>query len=68
MTSRSSKSGVDKFLSRRPNFRARNFTWVLDWARKKIGPENQSARSIEIQLETSLFALNYLNSTSSFYF
>ena len=35
---------------------------------KKVGAQNQSARPIEIQLETLLFALYCLSSTYSFNF
>ena len=37
---RSPKTGVDKFLSRRPTFRARNLTCAPDRARKKMGAQN----------------------------
>ena len=33
---RSPKTGMDKFLSRRPNLRARNLTFTPDRARKKL--------------------------------
>ena len=61
-------SGVDKFLSRRPTFWARNFTCAPDRAHKKMGGQNQSVRPIEIQLETLLFMLYDLKRTSSFCF
>ena len=51
-------SGMDKFLSRRSIFRAR----------QKMGAQNQSARVIETQLERFLFILYYPNSTYSFIF
>ena len=34
-------TGVYKFLSRCPIFRMRNFTCAPDWARKKMGAQNQ---------------------------
>ena len=53
----SSLPGVDKFLSRRPIFRARNFFCVPDQAREKMGAQNQFTRLIETQLEKLLLAL-----------
>ena len=38
---------VDKFISKRPIFRARDFTCTPNRARKKIGAQNQSACPIE---------------------
>ena len=61
-------SGVDKLLSWRPTFRARNSTCVPNQARKKMRAQNQSTYPIETQLETLLFVLYYLNSTYSFHF
>ena len=60
--------GVDKFLSRRPIFRARNFTYAPDQARKKVGPQIQSARLIKTKLKTLIFVLYYLSSTNNFHF
>ena len=60
--------GVDKFPSRRPIFRARNLTCMRDWASRKTDSQNQSARRIEKQLETLVFALCYLNSTYNLHF
>ena len=51
--------GVDKFLSRRPTFRS---------GTQKMGGQNQSIRPIEVQLETFLFVLYYLNRTCNFHF
>ena len=51
-------SGVDKFISRHPIFRAR----------KKMGASNQSARPIKTQVEILLFVRYYLISTYSFHF
>ena len=39
-----------------------------DRARKKIGAQNQSTRSIEAQLETLLFARYYVINIDSFHF
>ena len=52
-------TGVDKFLSRRPTFRS---------GTQKRGGQNQSIRPIEVQLETFLFVLYYLNRTCNFHF
>ena len=60
--------GVDKFPSRRPIFRARNFSCIPDWASRKTDSQNQSARRIEKQLETLIFALCYLGSTYNLHF
>ena len=59
-----SVTGVGKFLSRYPTFRASNFTLFY----KKMGAQNQNARPIETQLETLLLVLYYLKSTYSFHF
>ena len=56
------------FLSRRLIFRARNFTCSPDWARKKMGVQNENTRLNETQLETVLVARYYLISTDSFHF
>ena len=56
-------TGVDKFLSGRLIFRARNFTCAPDQARKKMGAQNQIANPIETQQETLPFDLYYLNNT-----
>ena len=50
-------TGVEKFLSRHPTFRVRNFTCMLNQTRQKIGGQNQSVRPIEAQLETFDFVL-----------
>ena len=50
------KTGVDKFFSRRPIFRARNITCAPNRVRKKMCAQNQSARPIETLQETLLFA------------
>ena len=59
---------MDKFLSRRSAFWARNYTCALDRARKKMGSQNQGARPIDTQLETLLFVLYCVNGTYSFDF
>ena len=41
---------------------------ISDRGRKKMGAQNQSARSIETQVETLFFACYCLNSTYSFHF
>ena len=58
----------EKFPSRRLIFRARNFTCMPDRARRKTDSQNQSARWIEKQLETLLFAFCYLSSTYNLHF
>ena len=62
-----SKTGVDKFLSRRPTFRARNFTCAR-LGMQKMGGQNQGVHPIEAQLKTLLFVLYSLNRTCSFHF
>ena len=57
------RSRVNKFLSRHPTFRERNFTCAPDRARKKWVVKR--ACPIETQLETSLFVLYYLNRACS---
>ena len=53
-----STTGVNKFISGRPNFRAR----------KKMGAQNKTAHPIETQLDKLLFIFCYLNSTQNFHF
>ena len=64
------QTGLDKFISTRPIFRARKFTCTPDRARKKTGAQNQTqcARLIKKNLETFIFVFCYLNRTCCFYF
>ena len=57
------KSAVDKFLFRRAILLARPIGHA-----KNMGAQNHTARPIETQLETLLFALCYLNSNFTFIF
>ena len=65
-------TGLDKFTSTRPIFRAHNFICAPDRARKKKkkGSQNQTqcARLIDKQLETSIFVLYYLDEACNFHF
>ena len=62
-------SGVNKFLSRRLNFQARNYTLAPDRGRKKMGDQNKIVLPIKTQLEALLFiVLHYPNRTCSFHF
>ena len=54
-------------FSKRPTFRARNFTCAPDRARK-MGGQILIESPIETQLETLVFVLYYLNKTCSFHF
>ena len=59
-------SGLDKFTSTRPIFRARNFTCAPEQTRRKMGAQNQSqyACLIEKHLGMLIFVLCCLNKTS----
>ena len=53
-------AGMDKFLSMRPIFWARNFNCALDPARKEMGTQHRCTLLIETQIEKLLLVLYYL--------